>query len=184
MTSWVKKVGGAISGIMPEFIIGGGSTYFTGGGISQQTGYFTAYGVESGGPWGIMYENDWMFGSGLADGGDRWRTAGVMIWSGDASMSIKIATGNPGLQSNREINHCEICGPNGIYSASAANAFRFGSLTLGYKGFNFGFKGGRLRNGIQNNLIHDTFGMPRFKKLNNSIYLNSYYKRRNMYTTW
>lgn len=161
----------------PGFKAGIATSSFNGGGIDQRTGSLVAYGRD----WGIRYENDWMWGMPIADGGDRWRTTGINLWVGDNSISLNLATGDPGMKNRPEDN------VNGLrtYTGSNANDYRLGALSLGYRGVHLGTNSENVRDLFQNHIAHkggNKYAV--FQKMNNYVTLFGAFKRSNPYTTW
>ena len=162
--------------------IGLSSSYFKGGGFSQKTG-----GLNIGGDgWGVAYENDWMFGTGAGDGGDRWRTGALRASLGDISVGVNIFTGDPGNPKNKRVADATPDDTGQLFFNNGADNYRGGILTVGYKNSRIGINSEDVRAGIQNTL-HKWKGDPYFRNLKNQGYptkLYGSYQTSNPYTLW
>lgn len=154
---------------------------FAGRGLDQRTG--TLY-VESNG-WSAAYENDWMLGLPIADGGDRFRTAGVRIAKEDFSLGLNLFTGDPGLR-RREVTGSDIgAAYKGTYK-EITEQYRLGALYFGNRGYQIGWNSESIRNMFQNKLAHGKgFRFPLFEVLKTKgvPYLN-YQRLNSLFTTW
>lgn len=174
--------GGAIVG-GNDFRVGMFTNQFKGRGLDQRTG--TIY-LESNG-WSVAYENDWMFGVPISDGGDRFRTTGVRIAKGDFSIGLNLFTGDPGLKfENREMKGVnDQTGFQGTY-VEKTSQYRLGALYGGYRGYRTGWNSEGIRKVFQNNFAHGRgYTHPLFEvlKINGTPYIN-YYRTANRFTTW
>lgn len=170
--------------------IGLSSATFGGGGISQQSGGLTIGGRG----WAVAYENDWLFGTGAGDQGDRWRTGGIRIFlPGDASFGVNVFTGDPGgvTQESRNKNvYPDPSLPNEsneqpYYVNPESDLYRGGVLTLGYKNIRIGVNSEKVRVGFQHT-IHKLIGKPFFNELYDKYPTKIYssYQNPNPYTIW
>ncbi len=147
------------------------------------------------GDFSFTYENDWMFGLPIADGGDRYRTAAAKITIGDFSAGLNIFTGDPRLDDANEVpgySGASVGGKynnktgqqNGIYKGINAGKYRLGVLYLGYKNYRVGYNSEVIRAFFQNKVVHDTFGVPRFEKLDIKGSFYYQYQYNTPFTTW
>jgi RHS repeat-associated protein len=182
-TGWSSSLGGGMIVGVNDFRLGLFTNQFAGRGLTQQTGTFY---LESNG-WSAQYENDYMFKLPIADGGDRFRTAGVRVAKGDFSVGLNLFTGDPGkLAKNREVK-----GENpdtkfrGTYIENS-NRYRLGALYGGYQGYRAGWNSEGIRHVFQNQFAHRRgFLYPLFEVLKSkgAPYFN-YYNTNNRFTTW
>lgn len=151
----------------------------------QNTTYRNERGIQTTGmvtvgypAFNIQYENDWhpkeiidfIDPAGVhpahgGDGGDRHYTAAGQVNFAALSFGFKLATGDPGLNfADRSIVRG---GPYGTYSKSQMGTdpdqYRLGLIYGSAFGFHFGINSEHFRHGIQNLLIHDRIGSPRFR---------------------
>ncbi|RKN76822.1 polymorphic toxin type 23 domain-containing protein [Ulvibacterium marinum] len=132
------------------------------------------------------YENDWfdpglvdkldpfdILPAELGDGGDRFRTARVDINLGPFSTGFKLGTGDPGLDKFERRKNIDFespdSGPFGTYRLNPDTGDNPDNIRLGIGYFGIGpFKVGtdseKLRDLIQNKIVHDRISKsPRFK---------------------
>lgn len=180
---WSQSYGGGAIVGGNDFRVGMFTNQFAGRGLGQRTGTFY---MESNG-WSAAYENDWMFGVPIADGGDRFRTTGVRVAKGDFSVGLNLFTGDPGLvfdDRTRKGANTET-GFWGTYE-EITKQHRLGAIYGGYKGYRAGWNNEGIRNVFQNNFAHGKgYAHPLFEvlKIKGTPYIN-YYKTGNRYTTW
>ncbi len=182
-SGWSQSYGGGAIAGGNDFRVGMFTNQFKGRGLGQRTGTFY---MESNG-WSAAYENDWMFGVPIADGGDRFRTTGVRVAKSDFSVGLNLFTGDPGLMFDDRIRK----GANtetgfwGTYE-EITKQHRLGAIYGGYKGYRAGWNSEGIRNVFQNNFAHGRgYAHPLFEvlKIKGAPYIN-YYKTGNRYTTW
>ncbi len=183
-SGWSQSYGGGAIVGGNDFRVGMFTNQFKGRGLDQQTGTFY---LESNG-WSASYENDWMFGVPISDGGDRFRTTGVRIAKGDFSAGLNLFTGDPGLKFIDRVMEGanKITGFMGTYKEELTPQYRLGALYGGYKGYRAGWNSEGIRNVFQNNFAHGKgYAHPLFEvlKIKGAPYIN-YYQTRNRYTTW
>lgn len=172
------RLGFGIEAQYQGFNAGFSKMNFYSGETSQQTGMISA-GYKS---FKAKFDNDV-----LGDGGDRFRTSGVRAQYKDYMVGLNMFTGDPGLNP-RDRRRTQLGGdPHGTYVATNGNdpdKFRFGGLFFGYKEYRAGVNSEQIRHFFQNRLIHDTFGAPHFRVLNNKW--NPYFGHysNNPHTPW
>jgi hypothetical protein len=132
-----------------------------------------------------MYENDYMFGIGNSDGGDRYRTTGFRASYGDFSVGLNLFTGEPardpvtGGRSKTEIS------PGRWQYNEAGEKYRAGILYAGYGNYRIGVNGEPIRSFFQNHLIHKAgYRFPIFEVLNSRLVPSFSYQTLNPFTTW
>ena len=182
-SGWSQSYGGGVIVGGNDFRLGIFTNHFGGRGLGQQTGTFY---LESNG-WSAAYENDWMFGVPISDGGDRFRTTGVRIAKGDFSVGLNLFTGDPGLKFDNRTRKGENkeTGFWGTYE-EITKQYRLGAIYGGYRGYRAGWNSEGIRNVFQNNFAHGKgYTHPLFEvlKIKGASYIN-YYKTGNRYTTW
>lgn len=181
---WSQSYGGGAIVGGNDFRVGMFTNQFEGRELDQRTGTFY---LETNG-WSVAYENDWMFGVPISDGGDRFRTTGVRISKGDFSVGLNLFTGDPGLRFNDRAmdGGDKDTGFMGTYREELTPKHRLGAIYGGYKGFRAGWNSEKIRNVFQNNLAHGRgYTHPLFEvlKVKGAPYIN-YYQTRNRFTTW
>lgn len=170
---WNGRIGGGVS-------VGGEEGYFSlstmkylSGETSQRTGSI-GFGFYD---FSVQYENDFHLKGltstyKLTDGGDRFRSAAMMIAYRDISAGFNLFTGDPGdTMENRPF---ETVDGHLTYIGDAnhnPDKFRLGAAYVGYKNIRVGANSEKIRHVIQNRVAHDmlTKGEAKwFKILNNN----------------
>lgn len=187
-SGWAKSLGGGAVVGGNDFRIGLFSNRFFGRGLDQTTA--TTY-LESNG-WSLAYENDYMFGLKIADGGDKFRTAAVRASKNGFSIGLNLFTGDPDAKdpqslinrpfkkiNEHEIYHTEY--------GSSPNSFRLGAMYLGKDGYRVGWNSEKIRHIFQNRFAHDIITRGKAKWFEilpgyNSPYVN--YQSFNRFTAW
>ncbi len=163
-----------------DFNLQVGSSNFFGGGTSQETGYVGVGGKD----WSIVNENDYMFGIGNSDAGDRYRTAGFRASYKDFSIGLNLFTGAPAIDELGR-RRSEELSPGRFQYIESGEKYRAGILYAGYKNYRIGVNGEPVRNYFQNHLIHkDGYKYPIFEVLNTRLYPYFSYQTLNPFTTW
>jgi RHS repeat-associated protein len=137
-------------------------TRFESGETSQTTAN-ARIGKESG--FHFRYENDQM---PFADKGDRFRTAAQQLGYGKFNMGVTMFTGDPDAKFGDEWRPSEkIDGKDYYYSKNGSDPdkYRAGIGYFGFGNFKIGINSERIRHTIQNVLVHDTIGVPRFRQM-------------------
>jgi hypothetical protein len=134
-------------------------THFSSGETSQTTAMARiAYGHFY-----IKYENDQML---FADKGDRFRTAAQEIGYGPFKMGATMFTGDPDdISGKRPSDKIEGYDYYVSKNGSKPDKYRAGIGYIGFGNFKIGMNSEKIRHAIQNVLVHDSIGVPRFRKL-------------------
>ncbi len=135
----------------------------------------------SNGDFSFRFENDWPRVLG-GDGGDRFRTTAVELGIGDFRAGVKLFTGEPQLKENgMRVSE------NGYYKETPATSrYRMGAAYVGYRQLSIGANSERIRNLIQNRIIHKILGFKYFKMIDDLKGFRPYYQysSANNYTLW
>ncbi|MFH1005242.1 MAG: polymorphic toxin type 23 domain-containing protein [Bacteroidota bacterium] len=148
-------------GLTPFFVTGS-TTYNGPGDKFDQRLWDTRIGIPG---LNVKYENDMSFGLPFGDGGDRYRTAALKIQVGPVHVGMNLFTGDPGLKNDDRITQSRngkkyyIKNPN---TGADPDEYRAGVGYIGIGPFRFGTDTENRRHNIQNVLIHDKIGSPRF----------------------
>ncbi|GIV26479.1 MAG: hypothetical protein KatS3mg027_0293 [Bacteroidia bacterium] len=155
---WQKTYGYEIG--LTKFFVTGSTYYDNPGDEFDQRLWSVRLGIPG---FNIKYTNDMSFGLPFGDGGDRYRTAAFRIQIGAVSIGINLFTGDPGLK-DRAI---EIRSDGYKYyiknlDGKDPDKYRAGVAYIGIGPFKFGKDSEKIRHNIQNVLVHDKIGSPRF----------------------
>ncbi len=93
-----------------------------------------------------------MESKGLSDGGDRFRTTGIRIGVGDFHLRINLYTGDPTAPDGTRPT--DKTGRE-TYSHPAADDYRAGVLSFGYRNYSIGLNSEIIRHIFQNVIAHD-----------------------------
>jgi hypothetical protein len=112
----------------------------------------------------------------FGDGGDRYRTAAMKIQIGPVYVGFNLFTGDPGLDSKERKREYRSDGHYYYIKNSKGDdpdEYRAGVGYIGIGPLRFGTDSEKLRHIIQNQLIHDKLGVPRFSIIDrpNKFYL-------------
>ncbi len=185
-TGWDTRIGGGAAFDSKYFYMSLSTMQYNSDITSQRTG---TIGLGGGG-FKVHYENDYHVGGltdklRLSDGGDRFRTAALMMSYGDVSLGFNLFTGDPqnseGLRPFKNIND------HNTYYDNTSDKYRLGALYLGYKHIRFGANSERIRHVIQNRFAHDilTGGNAKwFRVLNNNWGSYGYVGSFNPFSLW
>jgi hypothetical protein len=161
------------------------STYFAAtDGTTQSVG---GIGVDIG-KFNLRYENDGapmydLFGGGINDGQDRFRTAAAQIGYGDFNLRMLLFTGP--ASSATGVSPKSNKYPHGYYTGGDADKYRLGAVSFGYKGYRVGVNTEAARHAFQNQLAHTIISpQPSFKVLNNHRYPYYYWGTNSRYSLW
>ncbi|MFP5471081.1 MAG: FG-GAP-like repeat-containing protein [Bacteroidia bacterium] len=160
---WEKTYGYEI-GITP-FLVTGTTYYDSPGEKFDQQLWNQRIGIPG---LNIKYENDYSFGSPFSDGGDGHRTAALKVQIGPVHIGFNLFTGDPGLNDRETERRSDgfdyyVKNPR---TGNDPDEFRAGVGYVGIGPFRFGTDTEDRRHKIQNVLIHDRIGSPRFTILN------------------
>lgn len=180
-----------------------GTNWWTGFGEMSEFNQRTGMVNLRAGEFGIMYENDGVPFDliGLSDGGDSYRTAAASIQLGDFSLNTNLFTGlrdetsflQESLMPGGKMGIPEGIGQFGEeythgFVFEQGTPYRYGGLTLNYKGQSIGIDSDRwVRHPFQNILAHDWIADQRqFETLSDDInlVLNSSNLGLSKFTTW
>jgi RHS repeat-associated protein len=143
----------------PDFSFITGSNQYYSGASSQRTG-FISFNI---GQFHASYENDgapfgkYDFvdtdskGHVISDG---YRTAAISAGWGDFSVETRMFTGFRDVNAVPDYSMLNGAAPYGWVSNPEIDNYRFGSLTLGYKGYKMGINADWVRHEIQNKFAH------------------------------
>jgi len=132
---------------------------------SGETSQTTAMARINVGKFYVKYENDQM---PFADKGDRYRSAAQEIGFGPFKMGATMFTGDPDAKFGKELRPSDKINGKEYYESrngSAPDKYRAGIGYFGIGNFKIGINSESIRHAIQNVLVHDTIGVPRFQQL-------------------
>ena len=105
----------------------------------------------------------------FADKGDGYRTAAQEIGWGKAKIGVAMFTGDPDATSGKVPRPKELAVDGKYYykseNGSDPDKYRAGIGYIGFGNFKIGMNSEKIRHRIQNVWVHDTIGVPRFRRM-------------------